>query len=236
MRSQNIVSVLEGKASNAQKNWIKALRHLIRFGILQGECSQDVTANIKPVRGEKSIGHMTWKPPQIEQYRAHHPVGTIARLALELMLNIAARREDAHKIGRPHLSFNAEHQINILTWRPQKTARTTGKVLSIPVLPFLQEALDAMPRSDVLTFLTNDYGRPFASAAAFGNKFADWCDGLQVGFVRRRQEQKLSRTWTAQSGVVHAMEIGRHASSVAGARRARQPRRTPEVHPRNRTG
>jgi len=26
-----------------------------------------------------------------------------------------------------------------------------------------------------LTFLTNDYGRPFASAAAFGNKFADWC-------------------------------------------------------------
>ena len=26
-----------------------------------------------------------------------------------------------------------------------------------------------------LTFLVNDYSRPFASAAAFGNKFADWC-------------------------------------------------------------
>jgi integrase len=59
--------------------------------------------------------------------------------------------------------------------------RTTGKSLSIPVLPFLQEALDAMPKSDVLTFLANDYGKPFASAAAFGNKFADWCmaAGLQ---------------------------------------------------------
>jgi integrase len=29
--------------------------------------------------------------------------------------------------------------------------------------------------SDSLTFLVNDYGRPFASAAAFGNKFANWC-------------------------------------------------------------
>jgi hypothetical protein len=39
-----------------------------------------------------------------------------------------------------------------------------------------------MPRNDVLTFLTNDYRRPFASAAAFGNKFADWCGaaGLQA--------------------------------------------------------
>jgi integrase len=26
-----------------------------------------------------------------------------------------------------------------------------------------------------LAFLVNDYGKPFASAAAFGNKFADWC-------------------------------------------------------------
>jgi integrase/recombinase XerD len=53
--------------------------------------------------------------------------------------------------------------------------------LTIPVLPSLQEALDAMTKSDALTFLTTDYGRPFKSAAAFGNKFADWCvaAGLQ---------------------------------------------------------
>ena len=42
-------------------------------------------------------------------------------------------------------------------------------------MPELQSALDAMPQSDAMTFLTTDYGRPFASAAAFGNKFADWC-------------------------------------------------------------
>jgi integrase len=124
---------------------------------------------------------MTWKPPQIEKYRGYHKVGTMARLALELMLNIAARRGDAHKIGRAHLSFDSENSLSVLTWRPGKTLRTTGKSLTIPVLPSLQVVLDAMPKTDVLTFLITDYGRPFKSAAAFGNKFADWCvaAGLQ---------------------------------------------------------
>jgi hypothetical protein len=64
-----------------------------------------------------------------------------------------------YQIGRPHMAFNPELQMNVLTWRPQ-TANSTGKVLSIPVLPFLQEALDAMPRVTALTFLTTDYGTP----------------------------------------------------------------------------
>lgn len=104
---------------------------------------------------------------------------------MELMLNIAARREDAHKIGRQHLSFDADRQLWKLTWRPSKTARSSGKILTIPILPSLQEAMEAIPREaradGVLTFLVNEYGRPFASAAAFGNKFADWCvaAGLQ---------------------------------------------------------
>ena len=102
---------------------------------------------------------------QIEQYRERHANGTMARLALELMFNIAARRHDAHLIGRQHL------RNGCLSWRPSKTSQSTGKVLTIRVLPELQAALDAMPHSDALTFLLTEYGRPFASSAAFGNKF-----------------------------------------------------------------
>ena len=32
-----------------------------------------------------------------------------------------------------------------------------------------------MPKGDALSFLMTDYGQPFASAAAFGGKFEDWC-------------------------------------------------------------
>ncbi len=178
---RSIVAFLEGKTedgesrtANAQKNRLKAVRGFIRFAIAHDELSHDPTENIKVHKGgPKSAGHMPWLEPQIAQYRERHKLGTVSRLALELLLNIAARRHDAHLIGQQH------KRDGNLCWRPHKTLRSTGKMLTIKIMPELQAALDAMPkeaRADgVLTFLVNDYGRPFASAAAFGNKFADWC-------------------------------------------------------------
>jgi integrase/recombinase XerD len=170
MQRKNITDALAGKTPIMQKVWLKALRHLIAFAIEQGECRIDPTLGIKAARPPKTSGHVTWGEVQIAQYRERHGYGTMARLAMELMLNIAARRHDAHLIGRQHLKGGC------LTWRPSKTSRTTGKVLTIRVLPELQAALDAMPKSDALTFLLTEYGQPFKSAAAFGNKFASWCD------------------------------------------------------------
>lgn len=46
-----------------------------------------------------------------------------------------------------------------------------GKVM----LPELAVAINALPASDAMPFLLTALGRPFASAAAFGNRFADWC-------------------------------------------------------------
>lgn len=96
---------------------------------------------------------------------------------MELLLNIAARRGDAYRLGHQHIHAGK------LIWRPQKTLRTTATQLSIPIMPELQNALDAMSKGDSLTFLLNDLGRPFASAAAFGNKFADWCRAAGLGSV-----------------------------------------------------
>ena len=145
------------------------IRHLIAFAIAEGECKADPTIGMKTTRPAKSKGHLTWGDAQIELCRARYANGTMARLAIELMLNILARRHDAHLIGRQHL------RNGYLSWRPAKTANTTGKRLTIRVGAELEAALDAMPQSDALTFLLTDHGRPFASAAAFGNKFADWC-------------------------------------------------------------
>jgi integrase/recombinase XerD len=164
-----ISDALKPLSPNAQRNWIKTLRGLMVFAIDQKECSVNPTTGIKPAKPAKSKGHLTWGQDQIAQYREHHKLGTVPRLALELMLNIAARRHDAHLIGKPHLKDGK------LTWCPHKTLRTTGKSLTVRVLPELQAALDAMPKSDALAFLTVGSGRPFASPAAFGNAFADWC-------------------------------------------------------------
>lgn len=187
MKKERVEDVLQGRTPSVQRNWLIALRHFIAFGIAQKQCAVDVTVGMKPIKGIKSKGHMTWKLPQVAQYRERHALGTMARLALELILNIGARRKDAHIIGRQHMEFNPDIQANVLTWRPSKTLRSTGKSLSIPVLPSLQEALDAMPsasKKDVgtaLAFLRNEHGEPFASAEAFGNRFADWCQ--QAGLL-----------------------------------------------------
>ena len=224
MQKHNVAAFIEGRTPNTQRNWLKVIRALIAFGIDQGECKVDPSVGLKPDRGVKSSGHMTWKPPQIALYREAHALGTVPRLALELMLNVAARREDAHKLGRQHMSFDADHQIWKLTWRPSKTLRSTGKSLSIPNLPSLQAALDAMPKSDALTFLLTDRGRPFASAAAFGNKFADWCKaaGLKSvlcddGRVRNYRSHGLRKAamyvlYKAGGTVAELQALGGHGS------------------------
>jgi integrase len=112
---------------------------------------------------------MTWGDEQIEQYRKCHKIGTTARLALKLALNVAARRHDCHALGCQHLRNGR------LTWKPYKTVRITGKQLSVKVTPEFAEALKAMAKSDGMAFLTTDYDKPFKSAAALGNKIADWC-------------------------------------------------------------
>ena len=61
------------------------------FVISQNMRADDPTAGVKPTRAIKSLGHMTWKHPEIVMYRVRYKVGTTARFALELMLNIAGR-------------------------------------------------------------------------------------------------------------------------------------------------
>src|SRR6185437_4528324 len=101
---------------------------------------------VKLGKKAKSQGHMTWLESQVEQYRQRHALGTTARLALELLLNIAARRYDAHEIGEQHVIISNRDGIKKLAWRPHKTIHTTGKLLKIRMLPSLQAAVDAMPK------------------------------------------------------------------------------------------
>lgn len=217
LQSAHIMAVLEGKSRAAQKNWLKTLRGLMAFAVAQGLRLTDPSRDLKPVKGPKSSGHMTWLEPQVAQYRERHALGTVARLALELMLNIAARRYDAHALGRQHMTEGK------LVWRPHKTLRSTGKLLKVRVIPEFKAALDAMPQAGdgVLNFLVNDYGRAFASAAAFGNKFADWCKaaGLKPvqcddGKVRSYRAHGLRKA--ALRALAHAGCTGSELMQVSG--------------------
>ena len=70
IEQRSIVTFLEGKTANAQKNSLKAVRFLIRFARSQGELVRgDPTEGIELLKhGPKSMGHMTWLEPQVAQY------------------------------------------------------------------------------------------------------------------------------------------------------------------------
>src|SRR5262245_39043316 len=96
---------------------VGTLRALIKFANDTGEHKGDPTAGVKAGKMDKSDGFLAWPPEgegddPIAKYRAHYALGTVPRLAIELALNIAARREDMHVIGRQH------HKNGAITWRP----------------------------------------------------------------------------------------------------------------------
>lgn len=176
------------KTPSAANNWLRMVRMLMQLAIELGMRNDDPTLGIKTLR-IRSDGFQIWGPEHIEQYRKRHAIGSKARLALELLLNTAQRRSDVVRMGRQHV------RDGILSIRQQKT----GTLVEIPILPELQEALDAMP-ADHLTYLTTEYGQAF-SAAGFGNWFRERCNeaGLPKGYASHGL-RKAAATRLADAG------------------------------------
>jgi integrase len=194
LQREKLAEMLGNRAStpSAANNWLRMVRMLMQFAIFINMRSDDPTRGIKTLK-VRSAGFLTWGEDQIAAYRKTHALGTKARLALELLVNTGQRRSDVVRMGRQHI------RDGILSLRQQKT----GVLIEIPVLPEMQAALEAMPKSEHLTFLTTEFGKPF-TAAGFGNWFRD-----------RRKEVGLAKGYAAHG--LRKAAATRHANSGATA-------------------
>jgi integrase len=172
MHRQFFERALADLGPHAGRNWLKAMRPLMRFAVAQGFIETDPTDGIK-IKVPKSDGHATWGEDEIAQFRAHWPLGSMERLAMELALNTGQRVSDLVRLGRQHARGGA---VRI---KQQKT----GTEVDVPVLPELAAVLDATP-VDNLTFLINGWGKPFTSTG-----FSEWfgkaarAAGLPTGYT-----------------------------------------------------
>jgi integrase len=144
------------------RHWLKLLKILLKWCVDEGWIEDNPAAGIKNVSLD-SEGHKPWPAEYIEKFRARHGLGSMARLALELLIATASRRMDALKLGRQHL------QGGVITFRPNKTRRRTNVEVPIPVPVELQRAIDAMPSSTGLTFIHKPDGTKFSKSW-----FGDW--------------------------------------------------------------
>ncbi len=224
LRREHIAKILGTKKPFAARNWLKTIRGLMKFSLEIGLIKADPTDGIKPAKAVTTGGVHTWTEEEISQYEARHPIGSRARLGMALILYTAQRRSDIVRIGSQHI------RSGVMIVRAQKTSRTTGKTLEIPIHPALAEVLAATP-TEHLTFLMTEAGAPF-TAAGFGNKFREYCDeaglehcsahGLRKAQCRRLAEAGCSEHQIAAiSGHESLAEVRRYTRAAAQARLAR---------------
>ena len=138
-------------------------------------------------------GFHDWTDAEIEQYRAKHPLGTMARLTLELALNTAARRCNINKIERDHITGG---RIYVAHAKGNNEA-------SVPMLATTKAALDALPAAPIRHLITTAFGKPF-SDAGLGNKMRQWCDEAGLPHCTLHGLRKAMSRQLAESGATDA--------------------------------
>jgi integrase len=183
--------IVDGKrfgGSASAERLRELLLRLFRLAVkLEWRADNPVTLS-EPVR-HKGKGFYTWTEQDIAAYRARWPLGTKARLAMELMLWTGARRGNAHMMEPPR------------DGRIRATAVKTKKAIDVPVAPALKAAIEAMPDGTIgETLIVTEFGKPF-SRAGFGNKMREWCDAANLPHCTSHGLRKALATRAANAKV-----------------------------------
>ena len=156
-------------------------------------CGHARDARQQPGRRHQKVqshgeGHHSWSESEIAQFEERHPVGSKARLALDLGLYTAQRKGDVLRMGWQHVSDDA------ITVRQQKT----DAALLIPMHPELPATLASVPRGN-LTFLMTEHGAPF-TPNGFGNWWRDRCNEAGLRHCSFHGLRKAAATRLANAG------------------------------------
>lgn len=138
----------------------------------------------------ESDGYHCWTEDEIATYRKRHATGTNARTSMELALATGQRISDVAKMGRQHLRDGGK-----AIFVKQKKTGWQGE---IPLHAELRTALKASPANN-LTFLINQYGKPYTEAG-LGGQFRDWCDEAGLPQCSMHGLRKACATRLAEAG------------------------------------
>ncbi len=196
MEARDVAKLRDEKTSlpEAANGRVKALRQLFAWAMspeyryAQRNPAREV-AYLKPNNPD---GFHTWTIDEIEQYRARHPTGTKARLALDVLLFTGVRKSDAVQLG-PQMA-----RENWLRFTETKGRSRQPKHREIPVLPELQASINATP-SGHLNYLTTQFGRPF-TANGFGGWFKRRCREAGLPHCSAHGLRKAGATIAANNG------------------------------------
>jgi len=138
-------------------------------------------------------GFVAWNETDIARYHSYYPLGTRARLFLDILLYTGLRRGDVVRIGYKNV-FN-----NVIFLKTEKSKFQIE--IALPILPKLKESLEAGPIG-YNSFISSVNGAPLTKES-FGNIFREMCN--KAGIKKSAHGvRKLSATRAANAGATVA--------------------------------
>lgn len=196
METQHVRRIRDVKLDfpEAANSRVKALRQVFRWAMDEEvKLAKDNPAEkVKYLASKNPDGFHTWTVDEIRQYEARHPIGTKARLALDLFLYTGVRRSDVVLLG-PQMERDGW-----LIFTETKGRSRQPKARELPILPQLRFSIDKTP-SGHLAYLVTEFGRPF-SANGFGNWFHDRCREAGLPHCSAHGLRKAGATIAAENG------------------------------------
>lgn len=141
-------------------NYLKAMSGLFSWALKNEHVKANPCAEVDRL-SVKTMGFPAWTIEEAIAFRETWGVGTMQRLAFELLLHVGSRRGDLTDIGRQHL------RGNVLSFRTSKT----GSVVTVELPPSVLDMIESTKTGD-LHFIVTSHGKPF-SKPGFGNWFGE---------------------------------------------------------------
>ena len=203
IRDTDIIDAREKRTTgkgHAANIFLRAVKPFFAYCTERGWLVTDPAKHVDRVKTAKG-GRLAWNMDDVAKFEARHPLGTMANLAMRILLFTGLRRSDAVILGRQHI------RDGVVRFRPGKTAGSSGVTVSFTALPPLLEAIAATKTGD-LTFLMTEWGRPFSDGNSFGNWFRDRCGEAKVpgrAHGLRKLGPALAAEWGATANELMAM-------------------------------
>lgn len=201
MRPSDVAKLRDEKAETpeAANSIVKALRQLFAWAMLPEyrHAATNPAREVGYLKPHRPDGHEPWTEDDVAKFEKRHPVGTKARLTLDLMLCTGVRIGDAIRLG-PQMERDGK-----LYFTESKGKARKIKPHAMPILPALRASIDASSTGH-LVYLVTEYGRPYASPKAFGNWFSRQIGMAGVTGKSAHGLRKLAAIRWAERGATEA--------------------------------
>ena len=210
IKPQHVEQLLRKKPGPVAGNRVKKdLAQLFRHAAKYHGYTSPNPAALAEANKVRSSGFHTWSDEEVETFRATHPTGSKARLALELLLNTGAARQDAAAMTRANIRGPRLHYAR---------GKTREQVI-VPIMPELARELAHLPADQMMLLAHGNHGKGYG-AASFGNWFKEQCEAAGLSRCTAHGLRKAGATALAQAGATEseiAAFLG-HASTREAAR------------------